>query len=165
MATKHYAGVKFLRAGARMPYRATSGSGGYDVFLPEDVQLKPCARRAIPLGFALELPPRFSAIVLPRSGYALRGMAGFDYDGKESLFNADVEVTLIDSDYRGEVAVILHNRDGRPMRMKAGQRIAQFKIVEDPIVEFIERSVLSESERGDGGFGSTNDKNDNEKGQ
>lgn len=160
MGKKHYAGIKFIKAGARTPFRATSCAGGYDVYLPEDVQLNPCERRAIPLGFALELPYGMSAMVLPRSGYAVRGMSALDMDGNERHFDADVTVTLIDNDYRGEVAVIIHNRDLRDMRLKAGQRVAQLKILADPIVEFLERGVLSETDRNDGGFGSTNDNND-----
>ena len=167
--------VKFkkLHEGAILPKKATPGSAAYDLYVPEDVIIKP-GRQIIPLGFAMEMEPGNESLVDPRSGFSCRGMEGYEiiivngfnaYNATISnvtkkcmelepkRFDCDVIEGKIDSDYRDGVGVIVHNRDFKFL-IKAGTRIAQmtFHKVED--VTWEEVDELSESDR-DGGFGST----------
>ena len=128
-----------------LPVRQTSGSAGYDVASAEpDVVLAPGERRAVGTGLAFELPPGMEMQVRPRSGLALRHGI--------TLPNAP---GTIDSDYRGELKVILQNGGGEPVTIARGDRIAQlvFARYETPAIE--EATELGASERGEGGFGST----------
>lgn len=169
--------VKFkkLNEGARLPNKATEGSAAYDLYVAEDVIIKP-GRQVIPLGFAMEMEPGYEALVDPRSGFSSKGMEGhrmemvphhtfLSYFGELTVcapyvsffperFNCDVIEGKIDSDYRGGVGAIVHNRENVEFLIKAGTRIAQmtFHKVESPDFEEVEE--LSESNR-DGGFGST----------
>lgn len=186
--------VKFkkLRDGVKMPSKATEGSVGYDLYVPQDTIIKK-GRQVLPLGFAMEFRAGYEAKIEPRSGYASKGMAGYevrkgvplaasglekallsfrdtllgenptdeDIEGlqtyfatDESRFNADVLVGKIDADYRGEVGVIINNH-GEPFQVKTGQRIAQMTFYEVEDVVFTEAEDLSDSERGDGGYGSS----------
>ena len=128
-----------------LPSRQTSGSAGYDVASAEpDVVLAPGERRAVGTGLAFELPAGTEMQVRPRSGLALRHGI--------TLPNAP---GTIDSDYRGELKVILQNAGGEPVTIARGDRIAQlvFARYETPAIE--EATELGASERGEGGFGST----------
>lgn len=165
--------VKFkkLHPGARLPEKATAGSAAYDLYVPKDTHI-PMGRSVIPLGFAMEMPKGIQALIDPRSGFSSKGMEGFFtmyyaariesrlngmYTKDEpDRFDCDVIEGKIDSDYRKEVGVIVHNRDSSFL-LKAGTRIAQmtFNKVESPIWEEVEE--LSETDR-DGGFGSTGTK-------
>lgn len=161
--------IKFkkLHEGARLPKKATEGSAAYDLYLAEDVIIKP-GRQVIPLGFAMEMPEGIQALVNPRSGFSSKGMEGCKMNLKFSnvepfyelipteeiaRFYCDVIEGKIDSDYRDGVGVIIHNHDCIFL-VKAGTRIAQmtFSKVESPVFEEVEE--LSESNR-EGGFGST----------
>ncbi len=141
--------VRFKRLPANpdlpLPERATSGSAGYDLRSAElDFVLAPGERRAVGTGLLLELPQGIECQVRPRSGLALRhGIVLPNSPG------------TIDSDYRGEVRVILANLGTEPVGISRGDRIAQlvFARFESPDVE--ESVALSASERGEGGFGST----------
>ena len=128
-----------------LPRRQTSGSAGYDVASAEpDFVLAPGARRAVGTGLAFELPPGLEMQVRPRSGLALKHGI--------TLPNAP---GTIDSDYRGELKVIVQNGGGEPVTIARGERIAQlvFARYETPAIE--ESEQLAESDRGEGGFGST----------
>ena len=128
-----------------LPARQTSGSAGYDVASAEpDVVLAPGERRAVGTGLAFELPAGMEMQVRPRSGLALRHGI--------TLPNAP---GTIDSDYRGELKVILQNGGSEPVTIARGERIAQlvFARYEAPAIE--EAVELGASERGAGGFGST----------
>lgn len=140
---------KKLSAQAVTPRRATAGSAAYDLFCPADVYI-PNGRTVVLLGFALEMPPGTAAEVRPRSGFSSKGMQGAD----GQRYDADVLHGLIDSDYRGEVGVIVRNADG-PFFIAAGTRLAQmeFRRAEAPDIE--ETAELNPSLRGTGGFGST----------
>lgn len=160
--------IKFkkLNEGARLPKKATEGSAAYDLYVAEDVIIKP-GRQVIPLGFAMEMPEGIQALIDPRSGFSSKGMEGLaiivrsmEYipteifvSFKPKRFDCDVIEGKIDSDYRDGVGVIVHNHDCIFI-VKAGTRIAQmtFSKVESPVFEEVEE--LSESKR-DGGFGST----------
>ena len=132
--------------GLPLPSGATAGSAGSDLSaaVDEPVVLPPGKVAMVPTGFAVELPPGWEAQVRPRSGLALRhGVTVLNSPG------------TIDSDYRGEIAVVLINHGSEPFHIARGDRIAQMVISRVPSVEWVEAESLAESERGEGGFGST----------
>jgi len=127
-----------------LPSRATAGSAGYDLCAAVDaaVELAPGERALVPTGLALAIPEGFEGQVRPRSGLALRhGIV---------LPNAP---GTIDSDYRGEVKVILQNLGDAPFTIRRGDRIAQLVITAVARAEWDERSELDPTRRGAGGFG------------
>jgi dUTP pyrophosphatase len=129
-----------------LPSPASPGSAGFDLraAIAEEVILRPSERRLVPTGVVLEIPAGWEGQVRPRSGLALRHGIG--------IVNAP---GTIDSDYRGEVAVILVNLGEAPFSVKRGDRIAQLVISRVESVEWEEADELAESGRGEGGFGST----------
>jgi dUTP pyrophosphatase len=129
-----------------LPAYATEGSAGMDVVaaIEADIELQPGARVTVPTGFSFELPPGFEAQVRPRSGLAANhGITVLNTPG------------TIDSDYRGEVKIILVNLGSAPFRITRGMRIAQLVIARHERAELVERSSLSQTARGSGGHGST----------
>jgi dUTP pyrophosphatase len=129
-----------------LPGRATPGSAGVDLraALDEDLVVEPGARALVPTGFALAVPPGYEAQVRPRSGLALRhGIV---------LPNAP---GTIDSDYRGEVKIILLNAGREPFRVQRGDRVAQLVVAPVCQVEWREVETLPASARGASGFGSS----------
>ncbi len=126
------------------PAYATSGAAGMDVVAAEDLHLAPGARHAVATGFAIAIPDGYEVQVRPRSGLALKhGITCLNTPG------------TIDSDYRGEVKVILANLGSEPFEIRRGDRIAQ--LVPAPVqrAELLEVSTLDDTTRGSGGFGST----------
>jgi len=139
--------VRKLNDNARLPYRATAGSAGADLFacLDVDVTIGAGERTLIPTGIAIELPDSgCGAFVFPRS--SLSSKYGV------SLANC---VGVIDSDYRGEIKVPIINHSDVPYTVKNGDRIAQMVIMPVILPEYTEVEVLGDTERGEGGFGST----------
>ena len=129
-----------------LPAPASAGAAGVDLraALAGDLLLAPGERRLVPTGIALELPPGWEGQVRPRSGLALRhGL---------SLLNAP---GTIDSDYRGEVGVILANLGGEPVTIRRGDRIAQLVVAPVAEVRWREVEALGPSARQAGGFGSS----------
>lgn len=127
-----------------LPAYATAGAAGMDVLSAEDVTLEPGARHAVATGLAVAIPPGFEIQVRPRSGLALKhGISVPNAPG------------TIDSDYRGELKIILINHGAEPFAIARGDRIAQ--IVLAPVLQaaWNEVDTLDETERGMGGFGST----------
>lgn len=129
-----------------LPQYATPGSAGADLYaaVEQPVILQPGERRRISTGIRIALPPGYEAQVRPRSGWADRyGL---------SMVNAP---GTIDSDYRGVIQVILINHGEEPIMIRRGDRIAQLVVA--PVVRAVwqEVSKLPETERADGGFGST----------
>ena len=152
--------IKKLSDQALLPKRATEGSAAYDLYIPEDVLVEK-GRQIIKLNFAIEVPEGYEAKIEPRSGYSSKGMEGVIrvfYKNAPKVatrrFDCDVLVGKIDSDYRGEVGVIIHNQDV-PFYIHRGQRIAQMTIYKVEDAEFVETEELSDTKRGDGGFGHT----------
>lgn len=138
--------VRRLAADLPLPSRASAGSAGYDLCAAVDtpLALEPGDRALVPTGLAIELEPGWEAQVRPRSGLALRhGLTVLNAPG------------TIDSDYRGEVGVILINHGREPFTVERGERIAQLVLAQVAEVEWIEIDALTETERGGGGFGST----------
>lgn len=132
--------------GLPAPSPASPGSAGCDLraALGDELVLQPGARAAVPTGLVVEVPPGWEGQVRPRSGLALRHGV--------TLPNAP---GTIDSDYRGEVQVILQNLGDAPFTVRRGDRIAQLVLARVEAVEWVEAEELSETGRGEGGFGST----------
>ncbi len=138
--------VKKKEEGVELPKYETPGSAGLDIkaFIASDFAIPPMGRAKIPTGLFFEIPEGYEAQIRPRSGLALKwGVTLLNSPG------------TIDSDYRGELEVILFNTGSESFTVKNGDRIAQMVI--SPVVRAVisEAERLSETERGAGGFGST----------
>lgn len=127
-----------------LPDYATAGAAGMDVVSAEDVELAPGARHAVSTGLAMAIPPGFEIQVRPRSGLAL----------KHGITVPNTPGT-IDSDYRGELKVILINHGTAPFSVRRGDRIAQLVLAPVTRGAWLEVDELGETARGEGGFGST----------
>ena len=130
--------------GLELPAYATQGAAGMDVLAAEDVTLAPGARHAVATGLALAIPHGFEMQVRPRSGLALK-------------FGITVPNTpgTIDSDYRGELKVILINHGNDMFEVRRGDRIAQLVLAAVTRASWLKVDELGETQRGEGGFGST----------
>lgn len=149
-----------------MPKKQHHDDAAFDVYVPDDVELH-YGRQMINLRFALGLPKEYAATIQPRSGFSVKGFEvdriymedGVILETTKERINADVIRGLVDAGYRGEVRVILKVNEGLPPNVryviKKGTRIAQMQIVEVPQVELVEVDELSETDRGEGGFGYT----------
>lgn len=129
-----------------LPSYETAGAAGMDIrsYLPEPVILKPLQRALIPTGLYIELPAGYEAQIRPRSGLALKkGLSLLNTPG------------TIDSDYRGEIKIILINLSNETAVLNTGERIAQMVIAKYEKVKLQEVDELSDTERGEGGFGHT----------
>ena len=132
-----------------LPAYETSGSAGMDIRanLEEPVKLNSLQRALIPTGLFIELPHGYEAQIRPRSGLAIKhGITCLNSPG------------TIDSDYRGEIKIILINLSNEEHTIQHGDRIAQMIIHQTIKAEWIEVKVLNESKRGAGGFGHTGNK-------
>ena len=132
--------------GAKIPFYASEGAAGADVSacLEKEVVIEPSQRALIKTGLFFEIPKGYEIQVRPRSGLALKhGITVLNSPG------------TIDSDYRGELMVILMNHSSEPFVVEMGMRIAQIVVAACEIVEFADERVLSDSERGIGAFGHT----------
>jgi dUTP pyrophosphatase len=127
-----------------LPDYATEGAAGMDVVSAEDLELAPGARHAVATGLALAIPPGFEIQVRPRSGLAL----------KHGITVPNTPGT-IDSDYRGELKVILINHGTESFSVRRGDRIAQLVLAPVTRGSWLEVDELGETARGEGGFGST----------
>jgi dUTP pyrophosphatase len=131
-------------AGLELPRYATAGAAGMDVLSAEEVALAPGARHAVATGLSVAIPPGYEIQVRPRSGLALKhGISVPNTPG------------TIDSDYRGELKVILINHVPEPFPIHRGDRIAQLVLAPVTSAEWDEVAELDETGRGAGGFGST----------
>jgi dUTP pyrophosphatase len=131
-------------AGLELPRYATPGAAGMDVVSAEDVTLASGARHAVATGLALAIPPGYEIQVRPRSGLAL----------KHGITVPNTPGT-IDSDYRGELKVIMINHGAEPFPIARGDRVAQLVLAPVTQAKWDEVDELDETERGAGGFGST----------
>ena len=144
--TKIPVGIKLLKDGARLPRYGSTESAGADLSacLDEPLIIEAGRWALVPTGLAISLPPGFEGQVRARSGLALKfGIGVLNGPG------------TIDSDYRGEVGIILINHGPAPFVVNDGDRIAQLVIARCEQALFTLSPVLEESERGSGGFGST----------
>ncbi len=132
--------------GLELPKQMTAGSSGADLAaaVNDPITLEPGKFALIPTGLTVEIPVGFEMQVRPRSGLAAKhGVTVLNTPG------------TVDADYRGEVKVILINLGSEPFEITRGMRIAQAVIAEVPRVEYVEVSELSDTDRGEGGFGHT----------
>ena len=138
--------VKRLSPAAKLPSYGTEEAAGADLYacLEQPVTVAPGASEWISTGIALEIPRGCAGLIYARSGMAC----------KKGLAPAN-KVGIIDSDYRGEVVVVLHNHSNQPRTVEPGERIAQLVITPVLTPAYEEVNELSSSERGAGGFGST----------
>lgn len=138
--------IKLLRSCAKLPEKMSVDAAGYDIFscLEEAIILKPQKVQLISTGFAISLPVGYEAQIRPRSGLAYKHGIG--------ILNSP---GTIDSDYRGEIKVIMFNFSEEEFIIENGMRIAQMVINRYQPVEFEEVLELSETVRGSGGFGHT----------
>jgi dUTP pyrophosphatase len=134
-----------LEPGAVLPTRAHSGDAGLDLYASEGARIGPGQRSSVGTGIAVEIPEGHAGQVLPRSGLAKKhGIALVNSPG------------LIDSGYRGELRVLLLNTDPQELfEIEAGDRIAQLLVSPVVMAEPVEVDSLTDSARGNGGFGST----------
>jgi dUTP pyrophosphatase len=132
-----------------LPSYATAGAAGLDIRadLKEAITLQPLERRLIPTGLYLEIPEGYEVQIRPRSGLA--------YKNGITVLNAP---GTIDADYRGEVGVLLINLSNDPFVVEPGERVAQMVVAPYVQATWEETTVLSETDRGAGGFGSTGKK-------
>jgi dUTP pyrophosphatase len=129
-----------------LPSYATEGSSGMDLraYVQDPVSFKPMERLLVPTGLFIELPEGYEAQVRPRSGLAFKhGITCLNTPG------------TIDSDYRGEIKILLINLSAEPQIIEPGDRIAQLVIQKVEKVNWNEAPVLAETNRNEGGFGST----------
>ena len=142
--------VKFKRVpGVNLPEYKTAGAAGADVkaFIKEDIIIKPGDVECVPTGLFLELPNGYEIQIRPRSGLAATN--------KITVLNSP---GTIDSDYRGEIKVILYNASDTEFVIHNGDRIAQMVLAPYVTAVFEPVESLEETERGDGGFGHTGTK-------
>ena len=135
--------VKLLTDTAKIPTKGSSGAAGYDIYADQDIQMGPETSGLISTGFAVSIPRGYVGIIKSRSGLAVAGI--------------EVGAGVIDSDYRGEVKVLLRNLSfSAEFKAKRGDRIAQLLVVAiAPHLIVQKKDKLEPSERGSGGFGST----------
>lgn len=139
--------IKKLNDKAKIPFRATAGSAGMDLYacIDEPLTLEGGEKAVIPTGIAIELPSaELAAFVFARSGLAIKHGIG--------LLNS---VGVIDSDYRGEICVGVINQLKEAYTINPNERIAQLVIMPVSVIEPVEVCELGDTERGEGGFGST----------
>ena len=138
--------VKLLREGAHMPTYGTAEAAGADLYacLGEPLTILPGQTAPVPTGIALEVPRGCAGLIFARSSMGV----------KRDLAPAN-KVGVIDSDYRGEIFVMLHNHGKEVRTVEPGERVAQLVIVPVYTPGFIQVDSLSDTVRGEGGFGST----------
>ena len=141
--------IKILSRDAQIPHMAYNGDAGVDLRSVERIVLEPQERAMVATGRAIALPEGYAGFVLPRSGLAAKHGI--------SIVNAP---GLIDSNYRGELKVILLNTDpDKSFTIEIGDRIAQLIVMPVPTINFEQVEELTESQRGESGFGSSGIRN------
>jgi dUTP pyrophosphatase len=136
--------VKLINKDAQVPKKADSGCAGYDVFSIDQVIIEPGKRQLISTGISAEVSNESYLRVAPRSGLSVKGI--------------DIGAGVVDSSYRGEIKVLVINNSEANFMVEKGMKIAQLVLERcgDPVVKVVD--ILSETERGYGGFGSTGQK-------
>lgn len=135
--------MKLLNEYAQLPTRGTIDSAGLDIYCPFNITVHADSQKRIPLGIAVEIPKGHMGLLVPRSSMS-----------KTPLRCAN-SVGVIDADYRGELSIAYENISCSDYMIFRGDRIAQLIIIPIAIVDVEEAQTLSETERGDGGYGST----------
>jgi dUTP pyrophosphatase len=134
--------IKFLHSDARLPTLGSDGAAGFDLYSVDNIEILPNSRKLVSTGISIKLPVGVYGRVAPRSGLAVKN-------------GIHVGAGVIDSDYRGEIKVLLFNLSNEKFTIRTGDRIAQLicEHYETPPLKLV--SELSSTERGVGGFGST----------
>ncbi len=138
--------VKKLREGATLPTYGTPYAAGADLYacITENIMIAPGATAFVPTGIAMEVPEQCAGLIYARSGLACkRGLAPAN------------KVGVVDSDYRGEIIVVLHNHGSEPQVIANGERIAQMIITPVLTPAYVEAEELTDTARANQGFGST----------
>ena len=138
---------KKLNENAIVPTKGSSAAAGYDLYIPQSeelVTILPHETKLVGIGLAMKIPNGFFGAIFARSGLAT----------KQGLRPANC-VGVVDSDYRGEIKIALHNDSNEEKTIEAGERIAQLVLLPFLNISFTEVEELEETERGEGGFGST----------
>lgn len=135
--------VKLVNEYAQLPTRGSKDAAGLDLYCPFHIKVPADSQKKIPLGIAVEIPQGYMGLLVPRSSMS-----------KTPLRCAN-SVGIIDADYRGELSIAYENISCSDYTIFRGDRIAQLIIVPIAIVDVEEAQTLSETERGDGGYGST----------
>lgn len=138
--------IKKLKENAKVPTYGSDFAAGADIYAAVDgvVTVLPGETKLIPTGLAFEIPVGYAGFIYARSGLA----------SKRGLAPAN-KVGVVDADYRGEVMVALHNHGNQAQTVEAGERIAQMVIAPFLTADFVLSDELDDTQRGDGGFGST----------
>lgn len=136
--------VKLLRENAKAPTRANPTDAGADLYSPIDAIIPPESHMSIPLGFAMEIPKNYVGLIFARSSL-----------GTKYGIRPRNCVGVIDSEYRGEMMVVLENASEKPYKVFVGDRVAQLVVVPVLLDGFEVVAELETTERGSGGFGST----------
>ena len=130
--------VKLMNEYAQLPTRGSKDAAGLDLYCPFHIKVPADSQKKIPLGVAVEIPKGYMGLLVPRSSMRCANSVG-----------------VIDADYRGELSIAYENISCSDYMIFRGDRIAQLIIVPIAIVDVEEAQTLSETERGDGGYGST----------
>ncbi|MES2223840.1 MAG: dUTP diphosphatase [Patescibacteria group bacterium] len=134
--------IKKIHPDAKIPHYAHQGDAGFDLFVPESVTLDAQERKSIPLGLAVEIPDGYAGLLLDKSGLSHKhGLKSFG--------------GVIDSGYRGEIHAGIMNLGDKPYILEKGHKIIQMLIMPVQFVDIEEADELSNSERGEGAFGSS----------
>lgn len=133
--------IKKLHEGAKLPTRAHSYDAGIDLYTYQIVTINPHETKMIATGVALEIPENYVGLVWDKSSIGSKGIKTLG--------------GVIDAQYRGEIKILLHNLEDTPHTFEAGHKIAQLLIQKIEFPELIEVDELSDTTRGEGGFGST----------
>jgi dUTP pyrophosphatase len=134
--------VKLLSPLATMPTRGTPGAAGFDLYAAVSCELLPGSGGIIQLDISMEIPPGYYGRIAPRSSLAVKN-------------HINVHAGVVDSDYRGAVAVVLFNHGTSPYLVKPGERVAQMIITPYNTADCILVDTVDDTQRGTGGFGST----------
>ena len=144
--------IKKLSEDAIIPRKATKGAAAYDVYVPKDTIIH-YGRQVIPLDIAISIPYGYEAKIEPRSGFSSKGIETSSKFSDRK--DADVLVGKIDSDYRGNIGVIINSHETYSFLLEKGIRIAQMTIYKVEDADFVTVDELDETDRGEGGFGHT----------
>lgn len=151
--------IKLLSPNAKMPTKGSEQAAGYDLYVPKGTIINP-GRNIIPIDIAIALWLGYEAQIRPRSGFSAKGFEGYiitdsGHEETPKRFDCDVLIGTIDSDYRGNVGVIVNSHETKPFLVAAGTRIAQMVIEKHWSGELVTVNELDNTERGEGGYNST----------
>jgi len=134
--------IKLLSESAKIPTKGTDAAAGYDLYAAENGEIDPLKRNLIKTNISIAIPKGYYGRIAPRSGLAYKN-------------GIDVMAGVIDSDYRGDVGVILYNTGVEAFSYNRGDRVAQLIVEKCHKADWLEVEDLSETDRGDGGYGHT----------